>query len=119
MSVVSKVEVIESRYSVEVFPPDSDVRRIDVETPSQVSVLLVGTQGPAGPQGPAGAAEAYIHTQASASAEWIVNHNFGERPIVEVVDDGGNVVIADVIHISVNQLRVYFSQPQTGAVRAI
>lgn len=40
MSAVAKVEVIESRYSVEVFPPDSDVRRIDVETPSQVSVLL-------------------------------------------------------------------------------
>lgn len=40
MSAVAKVEVTENRYSVDVFPPDSDVRRLDVETPSQVSVVL-------------------------------------------------------------------------------
>jgi len=118
MSVAS-IEVIKRQYRIEVYPPDGSVREVEVSRPQQVSIVTVGIQGPAGPQGPAGAAEAYIHTQGSPSDEWVVNHNFGEKPIVEVLDSGGNAVNAQVLHISNNQLRVYFSSPQTGAVRAI
>lgn len=54
MSGVKSIEVIQRRYLVEVYPPDSAVEELDISLPSRVSIVMVGTQGPAGPQGPAG-----------------------------------------------------------------
>lgn len=42
MSSLKTIEIVENRYTVEVQPPDSDVRRIDVETSREVSILLTG-----------------------------------------------------------------------------
>jgi hypothetical protein len=61
----------------------------------------------------------FIHPQASESAEWIVNHNLGEKPIAEVRTASGAVVDADVLHVSNNQLRVYFSSAMAGEVRCL
>jgi hypothetical protein len=70
--------------------------------------------------GGSGSAEPYVHTQSIAAAEWIVNHNLGHRPAgVEVLSPGGLSVTAEIVHMSVNQLRVYFSDPQTGSVLAL
>jgi hypothetical protein len=66
-----------------------------------------------------GLAPDFLHTQNSPASEWIVNHNLGVKPNAAVLDTGGNVVDAQVLHISANQLRVYFSSAQTGAVRCI
>lgn len=71
----------------------------------------------AGAPGPAGAGVSYLHTQSSAAAEWIVNHNLGFKPAAAVLDSGGSEVLAEVIHVSTNQLRVYFASPQIGTVR--
>jgi hypothetical protein len=82
-----------------------------------VTVLEVGR---AGPQGPPGIGVApYVHTQASAAVEWIVNHNLGYRPAVELSDTAGNGVGAQILHISDNQLRVYFNQPAAGFARCL
>jgi hypothetical protein len=59
----------------------------------------------------------YQHTQSAAAAQWIVNHNLGRKPAgVEVTTPGGLSIIAEVVHTSDNQLRVYLAQPATGSV---
>jgi hypothetical protein len=60
----------------------------------------------------------YIHDQSSPSAEWIVNHNFGYNPVVDVIDTANRQIEAEVVHLSLNQTRVYFNQPKTGKVIA-
>ena len=80
-----------------------------------------GPPGPTGPQGPkgdtgdsGGASSSYEHIQASALTEWVVNHNLDKHPIISVITIGGVEVIVNVIHMSTNQARIYFNQPQAG-----
>jgi hypothetical protein len=54
--------------------------------------------------------------QSSAAAEWVINHNRGYRPIIQVFDPGGNEVEAQLLHFSDNQARVYFTEPKSGSV---
>jgi hypothetical protein len=61
--------------------------------------------------------QGYVYTQSVPATEWIVNHNFGFYPQAEVFIDGGTRIVGDVLNQSLNQLRVYFSQPNTGRVR--
>ena len=64
---------------------------------------------------PAGApGGTYEHPQASAADEWIVNHNLGYKPNISVLTVGGVKVVAEVLHISNNQARVYFDNPMAG-----
>lgn len=70
-----------------------------------------------GPPGDDGAdIETYVHTQASAASTWTVNHNLGRRPAASVRSAGGIEVIAQVLHVSDNQLQVIFAVPATGSV---
>lgn len=64
-----------------------------------------------------GGSAAYVHTQASASATWTVNHNLGFRPAVEVLDAGGQKVHVAVVHTSVNQTVISANTPFTGTAR--
>ena len=57
----------------------------------------------------------YLETFAAASS-WVVNHNLGREPSAQVLTLGGVEMLADVQHTSLNQLVVYFSQPQAGKV---
>lgn len=56
----------------------------------------------------------YEHQQTTPSASWVVNHNFGVRPNVQVTTLGGVQMWAEVIHASTNQVLVYFDSPATG-----
>lgn len=57
----------------------------------------------------------YTHTQSSAADEWIVNHNFGRWPAsVRALTAGGAEMWAEVVHASVNQVRIYFDSPTAG-----
>lgn len=60
---------------------------------------------------------AYEHVQATPAGTWIVNHNLGFRPSVEVYDAGGVEVIAQIIHISVNQFQVIVNPAMAGVAR--
>lgn len=51
----------------------------------------------------------YVHTQLSASKEWLVNHNLGKFPSVTVVDSAQTVVIGEVTYIDSNNLKITFS----------
>lgn len=87
--------------------------------PAEAPVVDVVSGGPPGPQGPPGLPPAHVHTQAIASAEWIVNHNLGFRPFATVLSVGGAEIEAAIVHMSDNQLRVFFASPQSGSVRCL
>lgn len=63
---------------------------------------------------PGGDGAPTVFTQASALAEWVVNHNLGYKPLVDILDTGGNLVGAEVAHISLNQFNVRFAAATTG-----
>ena len=56
----------------------------------------------------------YKHTQGSASDTWTVNHNLGYNPTVQVFNSGGQVVIADISHTSLNQTVISASLAFSG-----
>lgn len=93
---------------------ETEVEHVTVASPEPVEVVA-GFQGPPGIPGSPGTG--YVHSQASAEAEWIVNHNLGVRPAVAVIDIGGNELDAAVQHMSLNQLRIYFTAPTAGFAR--
>ena len=77
-----------------------------------------GAQGPPGPAGPPGASAAsYDFQQTTPATEWIVNHNLGHKPLVQVFSTGGVEVEAEVVHISNNQTRIYFVIGFQGTAR--
>ena len=84
--------------------------------PSVVTSFYSGLVGPVGPAGPG--AEVFEYSPPTAQAEWVLNHNFGRRPVVQVLSPGGFEVEAEVAHVSTNQARVYFNQPQQGTAIA-
>ena len=73
-----------------------------------------GNPGVAGPTSPS-----YEHIQSSASSSWNVNHNLGFKPILQIYDSGGNVVEAEILHISTNLAIVYFAFTMSGVARCI
>ena len=56
---------------------------------------------------PAGAS--FVYTQSVSAATWTVTHGLGFFPSVTVVDNGGNMVIGDVLYITENQVSISFS----------
>lgn len=82
----------------------------DLAKPTSVPVLVA-----AGVRGPAGASSAtHLHSQPSASALWIINHNLGYRPAVSAFSLGSQLMLANVIHSSINQARIEFDGPVAG-----
>jgi hypothetical protein len=61
-----------------------------------------------------GATIRHVHTQASVSATWTINHSLGGYPSVTVVDTASTVVYGEVSYISTTQVRVVFSAPFSG-----
>lgn len=81
-----------------------------------VTLFYSGLVGPSGPPGPG--AEVFEYSPPTAQTEWVLNHNFGRLPVVQVLSPGGFEVEAEVAHVSTNQARVYFNQPQQGTAIA-
>lgn len=52
--------------------------------------------------------------QFSELSQWIVNHNLGYRPAVEVYNIGWQEIDADVVHLTNNQFVVNFTKPTQG-----
>lgn len=61
----------------------------------------------------------YEQTFSEASASWVVTHGLGYNPIIRVFIGNVEVQPLAVIHDTVNQTTVTFTNPQTGIVRAI
>lgn len=69
-------------------------------------------------RGPTGAA-AYVYTQTTASSSWVINHNLGRHPSVEVFDSLMQEIDAEVTHPSVNQTVVALNPATAGQAHLI
>lgn len=56
----------------------------------------------------------YTHNQNTASDTWVIEHNLGKHPAVEVVDSAGSVVVGDVQYDGTNKVTIIFSAPFSG-----
>ncbi len=56
----------------------------------------------------------YEHEQTVASDEWIIDHNTGHYPSVTLVDSSNVVMDGTVQYVSLNRVKVTFTQPVTG-----
>lgn len=63
------------------------------------------------------ASSGFNYVQVSPSDEWIVNHNLGYKPNVQMFTAGGVIMLGEIIHISNNQTRIYFNIPLAGSAR--
>jgi hypothetical protein len=88
---------------------------ITVEVVEDGGVEVVEVIHP-GPQGPAGGVS-YIYQQATPSSSWVINHNLGYRPAVELLDTGSQEIDAEVAHPSVNQTIVTLNPATAGLAR--
>lgn len=86
-----------------------------IADPSRTGTVSLGTKGDKGDPGAAGSG--YDFVQASPASEWIINHNLGFNPNVQVFSVGGLMMLADVQHFSLNQTRVYHVTPTAGKAR--
>jgi hypothetical protein len=59
----------------------------------------------------------YVHSQASASATWTVNHNLGYNPTCVVITSGGLQIEPEILHISTNQTIIYMNTSISGTAR--
>lgn len=70
-----------------------------------------------GVQGPPGSVPVFVHTQNTPALTWSINHHLGFRPSVEILDTGGNRLLAQVVHVSIFQAIAYFNSPTAGTAR--
>lgn len=56
----------------------------------------------------------YTHTQGAVSNSWVIAHNLGYYPNIQIFDSGSNLVEGDVVHTDANTVTVGFSTGITG-----
>ena len=61
----------------------------------------------------------YNYTQAIASNIWTINHNLGFKPNVSIFSIGGSEIIAEIVHISNNQVIIYLNTSLAGTARLL
>ncbi len=91
-------------------------RSANVVVLNRQAMARIASPGPQGPQGPAGAGGGTTFPQ-SSSTLWTINHNFGYRPAVELIDSAGNEIDAEIRHLSANTVQVTFLVPTAGIAR--
>lgn len=122
VSAQSKVTVTDRKVVAVITDySDGDAVILDATPPSVSYVTTTATHevvvtdtrmGP--PGGSGGPGSSFLYVQSVASNVWTINHNLGQRPVVEVRDNTGGVVFANVTHLSVNTVRIGFSIPYVG-----
>jgi len=60
--------------------------------------------------------ETYIKIFTVAASTWVVEHNLGKKPSVTVVDDNDNVIMAEIVYDSDNQITINFNADTQGKV---
>ncbi len=82
------------------------VRRNVLDVPWSVPVQLDG-------------ADFFIYTQAAVSSLWVITHNLGRNPSVNVRDTEGNMVVGAVSHTNANTLEIRFLETISGTAYLI
>lgn len=113
-----------SRESISVTKDNLNVASVEVSTRrplGSVSVTKVVKNTVIADDGRLNAVEsgglsAYVHTQATPSTEWVVNHNLTFTPSVTVVNNAGEVLIGEVQFTGEQQITVRFTAATSGLV---
>jgi hypothetical protein len=60
----------------------------------------------------------FTHKQTSPSISWVIDHNLGHTPNIDVIIDFNGqrtkILPRDIVHDSINRMTVVFSLPQSG-----
>lgn len=56
----------------------------------------------------------YVHSQNSASNQWVINHGLEKHPSVSIIDSGNNVVVGDIEYTSLNSVTIKFNASFSG-----
>jgi hypothetical protein len=105
--------ISQTLLSVTVADQSGTVLVLESPNSPDVTVDLVGIQGPKGNDGID--ASHYDFIQNSPSLLWTVNHNKGYKPAVSVFSVGGVEVEAQITHTSLNQTQIGFNIPTAGS----
>ncbi|PSR54128.1 hypothetical protein AHMF7605_11660 [Adhaeribacter arboris] len=54
--------------------------------------------------------------QKSTALQWVIVHNRGYRPSVTCTDTTGEVIIPEIIHVSLNEVHINHTFNQAGTV---
>ena len=72
-----------------------------------------------GPQGPGGGEIFYVHTQATSSAVWTINHNLNGEPTAVVLDSAGTQCEGTFSYPSKSQMVITFTSAFSGTAYVI
>lgn len=86
---------------------------VNPETRS-VAIVYAGPIGPRGFDGFGGLPEFFEYSQVTPSTSWLINHNLGYKPNVDVRDENGVRLRVGVIHHTDNQTEVQTLTPRVG-----
>lgn len=84
--------------------------QIVVNQDSQNQVMVIG----GGIGGGGSNTRRHVHTQGSASTDWVITHTLGGHPSVTIVDSADSYVFGDVKYDSTSQVTVSFTVPFSG-----
>jgi len=59
---------------------------------------------------------AVLHQQTTPATLWLITHNLGRVPMVQVISSSGEVIMAAAVELRRDTVRVEFNTPQTGSV---
>jgi hypothetical protein len=59
--------------------------------------------------------ETFVFTTVSASTQWNIIHNMGRYPEVTLVDSTNRVMMADIVYVDINTVRVEFAYATGGS----
>lgn len=83
------------------------------------SIGPIGSVGPSGPPGPPGGTGATVYTQSTPATVWTVSHAYPYWPDVDVYDNSGAKMLADVVHTNSTTVTITFGFAMTGLVRLL
>lgn len=78
---------------------------------------VIAVFGPPGRDGAAGNRTTW--SPPTASAYWMIPHNLGYKPAVEVRDSNDQVVFTNVTHLDINTCLIEFSLPVLGTAELV
>lgn len=61
--------------------------------------------------------KSFEFNQPTPSQQWVINHNLGFKPAVELFNTGSQEIEGDVVHVSINQTVVSFTLGVAGFAR--
>jgi hypothetical protein len=67
-----------------------------------------------GEQGPSGLPAIQYYEQTEPLDTWVIVHNFGFRPNINVVDSNGDVVFCGINHFDTHTVTLSFGEPFAG-----